>query len=512
MVDKFIEIFKGLEIAYGQYIPTKEYDQRGKQKGKPFTVRKPVTHELWQKHLEGAEPALGIIPINDKNLCRWGCIDIDKYSFNHKEFVEKIRQKKLPLIVCRSKSGGAHVFLFSSDWIDAALMRHKLKKMSAVLGVAGSEIFPKQDFILIERGDLGSFLNLPYHGGDNSLRYAFKDNGEAASLEEFYKLYDEHKTSKDLLEKLEFIEPKIETKESKIIKDDFHEGPPCLQILSKNKIQEGGRNNALYNIGVYLKKSVEKWETKLMEYNIKYIEPPLEHGEVNNVIKSIANKDYQYKCKDQPICDFCDPVTCATRKFGIGTGVLMPELSNLRIYTSEPPIWFVSVDGKTVCVNSKILRNYDLFDEACMEQIRVKLPSVPKPVWNQKISELFDGNIETSEAPEALKLDNQLRDHLENFTTDRAAGKSKNDLLRGACWTDEGKTYFRYKDFWNYLTRTKSWSMERNATLHKLEKVFKAKEDVIKIGGKSLKVTVMKELSSIKPDTTLPEIEKPPYV
>ena len=192
MVDKFIEIFTGLQIAYGQYIPTNEYDQRGKQKGKPFTARKPVVKELWEKHLAGAEPALGIIPINEKNLCRWGCIDIDKYNFNHKEFVDKIRKHKLPLVVCRSKSGGAHVFLFTTEWIDAALMRNKLKKMSALLGVAGSEIFPKQDYILIERGDLGSFLNLPYHGGNKSLRYAFKDDGEAASLEEFYKLYDEY--------------------------------------------------------------------------------------------------------------------------------------------------------------------------------------------------------------------------------------------------------------------------------------------------------------------------------
>jgi hypothetical protein len=512
MVDKFIEIFTGLQIAYGQYIPTNEYDQRGKQKGKPFTARKPVVKELWEKHLAGAEPALGIIPINEKNLCRWGCIDIDKYNFNHKEFVDKIRKHKLPLVVCRSKSGGAHVFLFTTEWIDAALMRNKLKKMSALLGVAGSEIFPKQDYILIERGDLGSFLNLPYHGGNKSLRYAFKDDGEAASLEEFYKLYDEYKIKKELLEKLDFIEPAVETKETKVVKEDFHEGPPCLQILSKSKIAEGGRNNGLYNIGVYLKKSVEKWETKLMEFNIKYISPPLDHQEVNGVIKSISGKDYQYKCKDTPICDFCDPVTCATRKYGIGNGVLMPELSNLRIYTSEPPIWFVSVDGKTVCVNSKILRNYDLFDEACMEQIRIKLPSVPKPVWNQTISELFNSNIEIMKAPEVLQLDNQLKDHLENFTTDRAAGKTKNDLLRNTSWTDEGKTYFRYKDFWNYLSKTKSWNIERNATLHKLQQVFKAKEEVIKISGKSLKVIVIKELSVIRPDPTLLEIEKPPYV
>ena len=34
---------------------------------------------LWQKHLNGTD-SLGIIPINDDNECKWGCIDIDSYA------------------------------------------------------------------------------------------------------------------------------------------------------------------------------------------------------------------------------------------------------------------------------------------------------------------------------------------------------------------------------------------------------------------------------------------------
>ena len=36
-------------------------------------------------HLKGEGPALGIIPITQNNDCRWGCIDIDEYNFNHLE-------------------------------------------------------------------------------------------------------------------------------------------------------------------------------------------------------------------------------------------------------------------------------------------------------------------------------------------------------------------------------------------------------------------------------------------
>ena len=40
-------------------------------------------------------------------------------------------------------------------------MKSKLKAMAEALGYGGSEIFPKQTEILVERGDTGNFLNLP---------------------------------------------------------------------------------------------------------------------------------------------------------------------------------------------------------------------------------------------------------------------------------------------------------------------------------------------------------------
>ena len=111
----------------------------------------------------------------------------------------KVFGLKFPLIVCRSKSGGAHVFLFTKENIPASLMQSKLKQMAIILGYEGSEIFPKQTEILVERGDTGNFLNLPYYNEMKGLRYAINDNGAGCTLEEFYKLYDVyalHKRSK----------------------------------------------------------------------------------------------------------------------------------------------------------------------------------------------------------------------------------------------------------------------------------------------------------------------------
>ena len=189
-MDKFKSIFLGLEIAYGQYQPG-ERGENGKQQGKAFIVRKPVTDELWDKHLKGEGPALGIIPITQNNDCRWGCIDIDEYNFDHTSLIKSIRNHKLPLIVCRSKSGGAHVFLFTKKNISASLMQSKLKQMAIILGYEGSEIFPKQTEILVERGDTGNFLNLPYYNEMKGLRYAYDDAGNAITLDKFYLLYAE---------------------------------------------------------------------------------------------------------------------------------------------------------------------------------------------------------------------------------------------------------------------------------------------------------------------------------
>ena len=155
MIEKFENIFTGLTVAYGQY-QKGDRSENGKQKGKAFIVRKKVTKELWDNHIKGVGPALGIIPITEKNECKWGCIDIDEYNFNHKTLITNIRKLKFPLVVCRSKSGGAHVFLFTKDYVPAIKMQTTLKKMAKSLGYEGSEIFPKQTEILVERGDTGN--------------------------------------------------------------------------------------------------------------------------------------------------------------------------------------------------------------------------------------------------------------------------------------------------------------------------------------------------------------------
>ena len=92
MTEQFINIFTGLQRAHGVTYVTKKGVNGEKIKGKSFIKREPVTKELWENHLNGTEPSLGIIPINEENKCKWGCIDIDSYAeFDHKKLIIKIK-------------------------------------------------------------------------------------------------------------------------------------------------------------------------------------------------------------------------------------------------------------------------------------------------------------------------------------------------------------------------------------------------------------------------------------
>jgi len=145
VLKKFKSIFEGLDIARGETRKTGEVSGKGKSITKSKTISEPPTEKMWEDHLKGTEPALGIIPIRRDNTCIWGCIDWDVYPLDHKQIVQDLKKKKIPLTVFRSKSGGAHLFLFTKEPVPAVMMRDKLKTYAAAIGHARAEIFPKQE-------------------------------------------------------------------------------------------------------------------------------------------------------------------------------------------------------------------------------------------------------------------------------------------------------------------------------------------------------------------------------
>ena len=484
-VEKFSAIFDGLSLAYGTY-KIEKTQANGKNTGKATIVREPRTTALWEGHLSGKGQGIGIIPIDENNMCVWGCVDVDQYPLDHKLLIEKIRKLKLPLVVCRSKSGGAHCFLFTTAPVDAKDMQATLQNISAALGYGGSEIFPKQVKLNLDRGDVGNFLNLPYYDAEDGLRYAIKDDGTSATLQEFFDLHETYKQTPEQIVTLQLEEQK----ESTPLKD----GPPCLQILAKSKISEGGRNNGLFNLGVYLKKAYpDSYETELLTYNMMYLDPPLPLSEVNIVAKQLDRKDYAYKCSDAPISAHCNKELCHTRKHGIGAAVLGASIANLRKYNSNPPVWFLDVNGEPLELDTEALMSQPVFQKACMEQLNFMPRSVAKPVWEGRIggllAEMSDNESAIIEVAEDASISGQFYDYLEEFCVHLQKANDKEEILLKRPWTDDeaGVTIFRLKDFENFLKRNKFFEYKAHKIAQRLRDRG-GESRLLKIKGRPVRV------------------------
>jgi len=502
-IEKFASIFVGLEQAYGTYEIQKQ-QANGKNTGQARIIRDPRTLDTWKGHLTGQGHSVGIIPINSENMCKWGCIDVDQYNFNHKELIDRIKDLKLPLVVCRSKSGGAHIFLFSKEWISAKDMQDTLNSISAGLGFSGSEIFPKQIKLNLERGDIGNFLNMPYFSMERGLRYAFNEDGTAASLDEFIKLYEDNVQTPEQIQALS-----IDKTEDNPVTD----GPPCLQTLCSQGFPDGTRNNGLFNCGVYLRKAFpDNWQEEIVSYNMKYMNPPLALSEVNVIVRQLNRKDYAYKCSDAPINEYCDKTKCLTRRFGIGNAVANATIANLRKYNSNPPVWFMDVNGEPLELDTDALMSQSAFQRCCIDQLNFMPPTVGRPIWENRLGSLLRDMTETEggimEASDDASLKGAFYEYLEDFCRNMQTASNKEEILLRRPFTDEeeGYTYFRLRDFENYLKRNRFFDFKIHKIAQRLRDI-QGQSATLRIKGRVVRVWQIPAFEVPTTDVPTPNFE-----
>jgi hypothetical protein len=443
LVERLHNLFLGNARAHGVFNVTKDRERDGKKQGYARVIQEPTTLSHWEKHLAG-DAGLGIIPIKDNNHCHWGAIDVDNYTIDHRVLIEKLNKHKFAGIVCRSKSGGAHLYFFFKEEIPAEDLHPKLMEIASVLGYSGSEIFPKQTQILVERGDTGNFINMPYFGGENTVRYAFGPNGDSLTLEEFVGMAENSQMTVD-----EFMALPTKHKKSE---DLLPHGPPCLQHLCAQGFGEGGRNNALFSLGVYARMAhKEDWENVVQNYNMKYMKPPLSANEVAVIIKQLQKKDYFYKCDDQPISSFCNKDVCMSRKFGVGPGSRNNDLSSLTKVNGDPPIWLLNVDGQRVELSTDALVSQNIFQKECVSQINKFPLTLTQRAWQVRMQNLLENLTIVETAPDTT-IKGNFEDLMSSFCCDRAKGFEKEEIIQGiAVWTED-KVFFQIKDLLKHLT------------------------------------------------------------
>lgn len=387
--ERFARLFRGFQGRYGRYDLAGKTSPKGKQEGSARTVDEPITLLAYEGHVEG-KVGIGVIPLNEDNRVNFAAIDIDVYdpearekkNLTHEDVALALQDT--PLIVTRSKSNGVHVWLFSSEGVSARLATDYLEAQAAALGVAGTEVFPKQTERATKE-DVGNWINLPYFGGERTAVIPVKEGSVTSytepGIDDFLAIAEQVAdtvTDDWLIENTKL--PDNQRDGFAPAEKQWFDGPPCLQALvaghpeRRKTIQaefdrgditetqlekkmaftlpqlgEGARDNTFFNVAIYLRRRMypEDPDSSLDEKDKKELLDQLTRahdtwgrrlygddwedegfrkkygieGDLPRIAKQAAKGKWGYACTKEPLKSFCNRRLCFKRKFGIGTAV-----------------------------------------------------------------------------------------------------------------------------------------------------------------------------------------------
>lgn len=463
-VEKLMTLFKGSSKAHGVYTEALDKDPlKKKVKGRAMTVSMAPSLRKWIQHVEG-QVGIGIIPINEDNQCYWGVLDIDG-EVDHKKLQRDIQKLNLPLVECYSKSYSAHCFLFLENPVPAETIRSILEEMSSKLGVSGCEIFPKQNMLNVEKGDLGNWLNMPYFNGTRRCVELIGNDLVEKDLPEFLEYaYAKRLTMDQWNGLIKHIQKSIDD-----LEEVLEGAPPCIQYILKTQgICEGNRNKLMYNIAIYCKKKYpeEVFADKVKEIHDQFATNPLSIRELNTVIDSVKGKDYRYQCKDGMLKQFCNSSICVERENGIDFSTEIKTLKNATRILTTPPIYAVEVELEAerpakVYVTTEQLFRQDLFRKECSEQLHKTFLPLSQKQWNQ-ISTGIINNAINQDPPYDMMEESQLYFALTDYLSNRVQNYiSALDQEEGVYHSKEqGKIYFKLAGFRNYLIRRSMYNKD----------------------------------------------------
>jgi hypothetical protein len=450
-LDRFMKLFCGYENACGQHTLNLEPDETGKVKGRGDTKGYGASEKEYLAHLTGKGASLGLVPLMKNDTCWFGAIDIDivgphKLRETIEKLEKRIRKMELPLVVCRSKSGGVHLYLFGSEPLRAKEFVAKLREIAAIIGYGGTEVFPKQ-ITRVNDEDRGNWINIAYYGvngKDGTDRYCIKNGKPIGKLNEFCDYAELCRIDNKALQKVDVK-----------LSDLFSDGPPCLQHLATFGFQQGGRNTSLYNIGVYCKKKhPDDWHDVVREMNEKLMQPPMDDQEVSTILRNLGRKDYFYTCNEPPICDHCNKKDCAKREFGIAQGKDIGELfpiENLTKCMSKDSVrWYAENNGHRIELTSEQLLSPTLLQRVFLDRFSIVIIIGKQRDWVIRLKELME-TCDTVHDPDDASRQGQFENLVDKFFSDSRPAKNKDELIKGNSFAEGGRIHFRSEDLLNYL-------------------------------------------------------------
>ena len=490
-MQEFIEHFTGLKRNYGFCNISNGYEDpdTGKIKfrsGDYGWSGKPITELDYKQHLDGTK-SIGIQPCNDNDLAKFGAIDIDPKIYkdlNIKYYLDIIQEKELPLIPVKSKSGGLHLYLFTKELVRAKIIKDFLEDVLFLFKLPiNTEIFPKQTKLGSDTNGNkvnGNFINLPYFGKKE--RVALDPSGKEISFDLFLKCVELNKIdSKQLKDLSDSLIQKALTGGA----EEFKDGPPCLEILSKNKMQDG-RDRFLYNYMVFAKKKYsDDWKNKVLQAGRNYFEfnQTWTDDHIKMKIKNWEKQEKGHTCNDELLSPVCVKSECVKRKFGIISDkkIDWPLMTNLIKVDFKPdPEYYLTVENKkgdSVSVHAKDvnkLKDQKELRGLIMAQADIFPPPIKAMDFHAMINALLDTQDTVQPAPGTRPMEilkKLLKEHING-----PQATTHNSFLSGNVLKDETYAYFVYDDFYNFL-KENEWKKDASRTSYMIEKMFENEKD-----------------------------------
>ena len=454
---RFINLFRGLERAYGRYALDESTiaTDTGKLKGHGVTVREDLNPDYYSRHLIGdRNMMLGVIPIQESGLVNFAAIDVDEYnSLDVPGILAKLKRMELPLCATRSKSGGLHLWaFFKDDGVPAKSAIQKLEKICDALGFPGIEIFLKQN--KIGPDDVGNWINLPWWNAEKTERFGWDENGkEQHDFTEWLTYAEGRSVTLKELNAWEVSQDKAQAERP------FADGPPCLQALAERGIPEGMRNITMFPMAVYARAAYGGGTETLQvlhAFNDLYFDPRMEDREIERVAASVTGERYRYACQTDPLKSLCNRAACLRRKHGVR---LNGEQHNWGTLWQILP---VTDDGKQIHSECywKLQLNYNdqhividiehdeiLNFRSIRQKVlahRILLPAMDNNDWGNIIDEKMR-QVEEVETPEVTSSVGILRNHIARFLSTYKGGEHRQEILAGKAWLspEDGMFWFQ---------------------------------------------------------------------
>jgi len=424
---RFFNLFQGNTLAYGKTVLTGEMKD-GKAVSSSSLVHSELTPAVMAQHLKG-EISIGVAPLCQDGLCRFGALDIDSYDYSLDNIVRAIYDLDIPLFPCWSKSKKLHLYIFFEGGAYPEDVKDILSQYRDMFFCGKkTEIFPKQ-MNLKATNTFYSWINLPYFNANDA--------------ENHRKLVHKNGVVTDLMAALNEAEEKkltVDMHKQFLMNMPYADAPPCIRAgIYLRDIGPGERNNWLFSVGAYLRMKDENADidTLLTEVNNSLDNPIPEKELKSTIISSFNRKTYFYACSAM---SRCDKAICRKCEHGIEskktTGL---EFGGMTQILTDPPYYEWTVNGQKMQFwSEREILQQGKFRELCMRQLHLVPRKVNDDIWSKILTRAMQ-NIEVIQPADEVgdfSPGSMFKELVFNFFSSRRLALNEQQIMMGRVLKD----------------------------------------------------------------------------